>query len=66
MIYLKSDSLIGCILAHSVFNALSAFQREPSIKMHLITCILLTAITGGYALYLAISMKKDKKERVYS
>lgn len=63
MIYLKSGSLVGCILTHSVFNALSAFQREPSLKMQIFTCILLTVITGGYALYLAISIKKDKKER---
>lgn len=63
MIYLKSGSLVGCILTHSVFNALSAFQREPSLKMQIITCILMTVITGGYAIYLAVSMKKDKKAR---
>lgn len=63
MIYIKSGSLVGCILTHSVFNALSVFQREPSIKTQIITSILLTLITGGYAIYLALSLKKDKKVR---
>lgn len=62
MIYLKSGSLVGCILTHSVFNALSAFQREPGLEMQIVTCILLTIITGGYGFYLALSMKKEKKE----
>ena len=59
---LKSGSLVGCILTHSVFNALSAFQREPGLEMQIVTCILLTIITGGYGFYLALSMKKEKKE----
>lgn len=62
-IYMKSGSLVPCILAHSMFNALSVLQREPSLKIQIITCVLLTLITGGYALYLAISIKKEKKAR---
>ena len=60
MIYLKSKSLIVCIAAHGIFNALSVFANEAAStpKSAIITAILLTVITGAYAAYLAYSMKK--------
>ena len=59
MMYYKSKSLIGCIVAHGAFNALSVFANEANAtaEMRILTAILLTAITGSYALYLALSMK---------
>lgn len=62
MMYYKSESLIVCIVAHSVFNALSVFVNETNATagMRILTAILLTVITGSYALYLALSMKKAK------
>ena len=59
MMYYKSKSLIACIIAHGVFNALSAFANEANAtnEMRILTAALLTAITGSYALYLALSMK---------
>ena len=59
MMYYKSKSLIVCIAAHSLFNAISAFANETNAtsEMRMISAILLTAITGSYALYLALSMK---------
>lgn len=59
MMYYKSKSLIGCIVAHGVFNALSVFTNEANAtpEMRILTAILLTVITGSYALYLALSMK---------
>jgi membrane protease YdiL (CAAX protease family) len=62
MMYYKSKSLIVCIIAHGVFNALSAFTNEASAtaEMRILTAILLTAITVSYALYLALSMRKNK------
>ena len=59
MMYYKSKSLIVCIVAHGVFNALSVFANEANAtpEMRILTAILLTAITGSYALYLALSMK---------
>jgi membrane protease YdiL (CAAX protease family) len=59
MMYYKSKSLIVCIAAHGVFNALSVFANEANAtaEMRILTAILLTVITGSYALYLALSMK---------
>ena len=62
MLYHKSDSLIICILVHSLFNGLSAFAVEaPSINLQILSCILLTAITGVYAIYLALTKVDDEK-----
>ena len=60
MMYYKSKSLLVCIVAHGLFNALSAFANEASAsnEMRILTATLLTVITGSYALYLALSMKK--------
>ena len=59
MMYYKSKSMIVCIVAHGVFNALSVFANEANAtaEMRILTAILLTVITGSYALYLALSMK---------
>lgn len=55
MIYYKTDSLLICIVAHGVFNALSVFSGnvEVSDKMHIISCIFLIIVCGGYGAYLA-------------
>ena len=62
MIYLKTDSLIVCIAAHGLFNAISVFADESSVttEMRILTCALLTVITGAYAAYLAWTMKGRK------
>ena len=59
MMYYKSKSLLVCIAAHGIFNALSVFANEANAtaEMRILTAILLTVITGSYALYLALSMK---------
>lgn len=57
MIYLKTDSLLGCIVAHGLFNAISVFANEPTMETRIASCLVLTVITGGYAAYLAWSMK---------
>ena len=64
MMYYKSKSLIVCIVAHGAFNALSVFANEASVtpEMRILTAILLTFITGSYALYLALSMKEKVKD----
>ena len=63
MIFLKSKSLIGCIVAHGVFNALSVFADEAGApqELRILSCISLTLITGTYAAYLALGIKSDKK-----
>ena len=57
MIYYRTKSLIPCIIAHGVFNALSAFANETGLtsKEQIISCVLITLISGAYALYIALS-----------
>ena len=64
MMYLKTDSLIGCITAHGLFNAISVFADESNAtaEMRILTCALLTVITGAYAAYLAWTMKGRKND----
>ena len=59
MMYYKSKSLLVCIATHGIFNALSVFANEVNAtnEMRILTALLLTVITGSYALYLAFSMK---------
>ena len=59
MMYYKSKSLLICIAAHSVFNALSVFSNEANATdgMRIATALLLTVITLSYALYLALPMR---------
>ena len=68
MIYLKSDSLIACIAAHGLFNALSVFANDASLTNtdRILSAVMLTVITGGYAAFLArttTNLKGDKFER---
>ena len=60
MMYYRSKSLIVCIAAHGIFNSTGVFADEANATqdMRILTAILLTAITGSYALYLALSMKE--------
>ena len=62
MIYVKSKSLLPCIITHSVFNGLSAFANEAAMtpQREIISGILLAVIGGSYALYLALAVKEDK------
>lgn len=60
MIYRRSKSLIVCIAAHGIFNSLSAFANETMLtdKERVISCTLITVISGGYAVFLAVSERK--------
>ena len=60
MMYYKSKSLIVCIVAHGLFNALSVFANQTSAtnETQILTALLLIVITGSYALYLALSIKQ--------
>ena len=59
MIYYRTNSLIPCIITHGVFNALSAFANEADLtsKEQILSCVLITSISGGYALYIALSKR---------
>jgi membrane protease YdiL (CAAX protease family) len=64
MIYYKSKSLLVCIAAHGVFNALSVFANESNAmqERRILTAVLLAVITGGYAAYLAWTIKGNAKD----
>ena len=66
MMYYKSQSLLACIAAHGVFNALSIFADEANAtpKMRIICALSLTVITGTYALYLALSMRRKTYDQI--
>lgn len=63
MLYGKTGSLVGCVIIHGVFNALSIFANEAHMtpQKQILSAALLTLITGGYALYLALSMRRESK-----
>ena len=62
MIFYRSGSLIPCIVAHGLFNALSVFSDESALtsEQRVISCIFLVIISGGYGAYTAMKIKKDK------
>lgn len=62
MLYLKTDSLLVCIAAHGLFNAISVFAAQPTLTGQIISCAALTAITDGYGVYLALREKKQQAE----
>ena len=66
MMYYKSKSLLVCIAVHGLFNALSVFANEANAtaEMRITTAIFLTVITGLYALYLALSMRKKSNNHL--
>ena len=63
MIYYRTRSLIPCIVTHGVFNALSIFSNEAGMtdQRQIISCVLITIIAGGYALYLGVFLKQKEK-----
>ena len=64
MMYYRSKSLIVCIVAHGVFNAISVFANNHlTSEQHILSCILLTVLTGGYAIYLAFVGGTNRREK---
>ena len=57
ILFLKTGSLLPCIVAHSAINALSAFAVTPSTLWDILTALILTVIATAYALYLQKSAK---------
>lgn len=64
MIYYKTESLIVCIVAHGVFNALSVFINEAAVTdvMRILSCVFLIVICGGYGAYIAKAELGNEKE----
>lgn len=61
MIYYKTKSLMPCIITHGVFNALSVFANEAALtsQKRIISCVVISVIAGGYALYIARMTQKE-------
>lgn len=64
MIYYKTESLIVCIVAHGVFNALSVVVNEAAVTdvMRILSCVFLIVVCGGYGVYIAKLEFGNKKE----
>lgn len=63
MMYYRSKSLVLCIAAHGLFNAISVFANDSQTnEQRILSCILLTVITGGYATYLALAGREKRGE----
>ena len=58
MIFLKSGSLIPCIVTHSVVNSLSVFAVDESEVLDLVTALVLMVVPTAYALWI---LKKNKE-----
>ena len=63
MIFHKTGSLIPCIVFHGIFNAISIFADESalSFKQRIVSCVFLVVVSGGYGLYIALKIHRDKK-----
>lgn len=65
MMYYRSKSLLVCIAAHGLFNAISVFANNNlTLGQRVISCILLSFIMEGYAVYLVLLpvLKKAKRK----
>jgi len=58
MIYCRTKSLVVCIVTHGLFNAFSVFAVDAKTTSgYLLSCLLLTLISGLYAIYLGVQKK---------
>lgn len=60
MIFIKSKSLLPCIITHSVFNILSVFTAETDMITDIIISVVMLVITGGYSVCLMIDSSKNE------
>lgn len=52
MIFIKSKSLLPCIITHSVFNMLSVFTDGTNMLTDIIISVVMLFITVGYSIFL--------------
>lgn len=60
MIFIKSKSLLPCIITHSVFNTFSVFAAETEMLTDIIVSVIMLIITVGYAIMITRLDKNDK------
>lgn len=63
MMYYKTQSILMCIAAHGIFNALGVFANEAARtpQNRIMFCIFLVVFCGGYGLYIALKVKREEK-----
>ncbi|MBR5233082.1 MAG: CPBP family intramembrane metalloprotease [Clostridia bacterium] len=59
MIFIKSKSLLPCIITHSVFNMFSVFTPETEILTTIIVSAIIFIITVGYGVYLHLNNRNN-------
>ena len=59
MIFIKSKSLLPCIITHSVFNMLSVFTAETEILKTISVSAIIFIITVGYGVYLHLNNRNN-------
>lgn len=66
VMFLKSGSLIPCIVAHAVINSLSAFAREGTEMFYTVTAIVIMVIAALYAIHIwkAVPAKEETNPAV--
>ena len=69
MIFVRSESLLACIVAHGVFNALSAFCPDPdTVAVEILSALALILVSGAYGLWLVLMpwVGKGTQERAHA
>ena len=61
VIFYRSKSLIPCIVTHSLVNSLSAVAGDGTEALNIMTAIVLTVISGAYAIWLLSNRVKSGK-----
>lgn len=59
MIFIKSKSILPCIITHSVFNMLSVFTPETEILTTISVSAIIFTITVGYGVYLHLNNRNN-------
>ena len=58
-IFIKSESLLPCIITHSVFNMLSVFTPESEMLITVIVSAAMLIITAGFGVFLSLQSDSD-------
>lgn len=62
IIFIKTRSLIPCIITHSVLNAIGVFSAKSTLWQEAAASAILIIISVGYAVYLKMGIKQVSKQ----
>ena len=64
VVFYKSGNLLPCIIAHGLLNATSAFSKEGSLEINIITAVVMIVVSIGYSIWIWKSVPtKDLQEK---